>query len=214
MTSKRTLFLLAATAGSCFGASILLPSGSITIPAVNPGGFSFVYTGTLTGADTIAFMQIGGTANNPCLQGGPASSAYCTNGGGIVTVAGTTGVGGTSTFSGTFNGTSGTWNFGSLILEISGEGAVQVFAASVANGLGSATPPTGLTLAPTSLSALGFGSFTTAANPTITFLVADNLYPDNTQQFVLSQIPEPSSIGLLGSALGALVLFGRRALRS
>ena len=212
MISKRTLFLFAVTAGGCFGASILLPTGSITIPAVNPAGFSFTYTGTLTGADTIAFTQIGGTVNNPCLQGGPASSAYCTNGGGIVTVAGTTGIGGTSSFSGTFNGTSGTWNFGSLIMEISGEGSVQVFAASVANGLGSSTPPAGLTLAPTSLSALGFGSFT-AANPTITFLVADNLYPDNTQQFVLTQIPEPSSMWLLGPALGGLALFGRRAMR-
>ena len=131
MISRQTLFLFAVTAASCFGASIQFPTGSVTVPALNPAGFSFLYNGTLTGADTIAFMQIGGTANNPCLQGGPASSAYCTNGGGIVTVAGTTGIGGTSTFSGTFNGTSGTWNFGSLILEISGEGAVQVFAASV-----------------------------------------------------------------------------------
>ena len=211
MISKQTLFVLAVTAGSCFGASILLPTGSITVPAINPGGFSFLYTGTLTGADTIAFTQIGGTANNPCLQGGPASSAYCTNGGGVVTVAGTTGVGGTSTFSGTFNGTAGTWNFGSLIMEISGEGAVQVFAASVANGLGSGAPPPGLTLGPTSLSALGFGSFTSAANPTITFLVADNLYPDNSQQFVLTQTPEPSSILLLGAALAGLAVFRRRA---
>ncbi|HLJ17085.1 MAG TPA: PEP-CTERM sorting domain-containing protein [Bryobacteraceae bacterium] len=165
----------------------------------------------MTGSDTIGFMQIGGTVNDPCLQAGPQ---YCTNGGGIVTVAGTTGIGGTSTFSGTFNGTAGTWNYGSLIMEISGEGAVQVFAANAADGLGSATPPTGLTLAATPLSGLGFGSFTSAANPTVTFLMADTLYTDNTRQFVLSQasVPEPSSIWLLGSALVGLAAFGRRAL--
>ena len=210
MISKACLCLLALTVGSCFGAAILLPGGTLSIPALNSAGDSFTFSGTLTGADTIAFSQIGGTANDPCLQ---SVNLYCTNGGGVITTAGSSPVGATTTFTGTFNGTTTTWNFGSLIMEISGEGAVQVFAANGANGLGSGTPPTGLTLNSISLSSLGFGSFTSAANPTITFVVADNFYPDNSRGFVLSQVPEPSTLWLVGAALTGLAVFGRQSLR-
>jgi hypothetical protein len=210
MISKPCLCLLALTAGSCFGASILLPGGTLSIPALSSTGVPFTYTGTLTGADTIAFTQIGGTANDPCLQSG---NLYCTNGGGIITIAGTSPVGATTTFIGTFNGTTATWNYGSLIMEISGEGAVQVFAANVADGLGSGTPPTGLPLNSISLSSLGFGSFTSALNPTITFVVADSFYSDNSRGFVLSQVPEPSTLWSVGAALAGLAVFGCRSLR-
>jgi hypothetical protein len=210
MTSKPCLCLIALTAGSCFGASILLPGGSLSIPALNSTGVTFTYTGTLTGADTISFTQVGGTINDPCLQSG---NLYCTNGAGIITTAGSSGIGATTTFGGAFNGTNGTWNYGALIMEISGEGAVQVFAANLANGLGSGTPPTGLTLNTISLASLGFGSFTSALNPTITFVVADTFYPDNSRGFLLSQVPEPSTLWLFGSALACLAVFRRRSLR-
>lgn len=148
---------------------------------------SFTYTGTLTQSDTIAFTQSG----NPCLQA--SGTAYCTNGAGVVTVAGTTPVGGSSTFVGPVGSIpAGTWTFGSLLMTISGVGTVQVFPTNAANGLGSLTPLPNLALAPTTLAGLGFAAFS-QTNPTITFIVADNFFPDNGGQFVLSQAPPAST---------------------
>jgi hypothetical protein len=177
-------------------ASINLPGGTLTVPGISTTGVSFMFSGTLTQADTLFFSESG----NPCLQSPPS---YCVNGSGVVTTAGTSPVGAATTFMGTFNGTTQNWDFGAILLEISGEGAVQIFPANAANGLGSSTPPLSLTLPPTSLAALGFPSFS-AMNPTITFIMADTFYPDNSGQFVLSQIPEPGT-GLLVSAAGCLL---------
>ncbi len=204
-------------AGYCLGGSITLPGGTQTVVGTSTTGTSFTYSGTLTQADTLA-ITVSGSPSDPCLQNGPTQ--YCTNAAGVLTVAGNgAGVGGTTTFSGTFNGTTGTWNYGSLLLEISGvsgPGTVQLFAANAANGLGSATPPADLTLATTSLAALGFGNFS-VVNPTITFILADSLYTDNANNFVLtpvaSGVPEPSSVFLIGSGLAGLAWFGRRARR-
>ena len=209
---KLRILLAMLCAAGCFGGTINFPGSTLTIPAISFAGVSFVYSGTLTQADTIAFTQIGGTNNNPCLQG--SGTGYCTNGAGVVTVAGTTAVGGTSTFTGGFNGTFGTWNFGALIMEVSGEGAVQVFPADAANGLGSSSPPTSLVLPATSLSALGFGSFS-VVDPKITFVVADTNYADNGRQFILNQgsVPEPAVSWLIGAGLAALALVRRRVAR-
>jgi hypothetical protein len=201
-------------AGYCLGGSIVLPGGTQTVVGTSTIGTSFTYNGTLTQADTLG-LTVSGVPSDPCLQSGPQ---YCTNAAGVLTIAGNgAGVGGTTTFSGTFNGTTGTWNYGSLLLEISGvsgPGTVQLFAANAANGLGSSTPPATLTLALTSLSALGFGNFS-VVDPTITFILADTLYSDNANNFVLtpvsSSVPEPSSIFLIGSGLIGLAWFGRRA---
>lgn len=181
-------------------ADILLPGGSITVPGLSTIGVPVPFTGTLTQNDTLAFTETG----SPCLQS-PAS--YCTNGAGVVTVAGTSPVGAATTFTGTFGGTTASWDFGALLMEISGVGTVQIFQANAGNGLGSATPPSSLTLPATSLSALGFGAFS-EVNPTITFIMADNFYPDNSGKFVLSQVPEPTSGGLVGLFLGLGALAG------
>lgn len=204
-------------AGCCLGGSIVLPGGTQTVVGTSTTGTSFTYSGTLTQADTLA-LTVSGSPSDPCLQSGP--TRYCVNAAGVLTVAGSgAGVGGTTTFTGTFNGTTGTWNYGALLLEISGvsgPGAVQLFAANAANGLGSGAPPADLTLASTSLSALGFGNFS-VVNPTITFILADSLYSDNAYNFVLtpvsSGVPEPSSVFLIGSGLAGLAWFGRRARR-
>ena len=93
-------------------------------------------------------------------------------------------------------------------MTISGVGTVQVFPANAGNGLGSATPPAGLTLAATSLGALGFGTFS-VANPTITFIVADTFFGDNGGQYSLAQAappPAPSTANV--PALGAWALIG------
>ncbi len=200
-------------AGACFASSIVLPGGTLTVVGTSTVGTSFTYSGTLTQNDTLG-LTASGSPSDPCLQSGPQ---YCTNAGGVLTILGNgAGVGGTSTFGGTFNGTSATWNFGSLLLEISGvsgPGTVQLFAANAADGLGSSNPPTNLTLADTTLAALGFGSFS-VVDPTITFILADDNYPDNSNSFVLTQgvsgVPEPSSGLLIGSGLSLLGWLMRR----
>jgi hypothetical protein len=190
-------------AGARLSASpILLPGGLITVPGLSTTGVSFTFSGTLTQNDTLALTQTG----DPCLQ---SPAAYCTNGAGVVTKAGTSPVGATTSFTGTFGGTTASWNFGSLLIEISGAGSAQVFDPNAATGLGSATPPLGLALAPTSLAALGFSAFS-QVNPTITFVMADTLYSDNSGQFSLTQVPEPATGGLAGILACALVGLVRR----
>jgi hypothetical protein len=202
MRTSNSLFFLAFASASCFANVIQLPSGTLTVPSGTSAGVSFVYSGTLTDSDFIDLVQTG----DPCLQSGPA---YCTNGAGVVTTAGSSGVGAATTFGGTFNGTSRTWTFGSLLLEISGEGAVPVFAPDAANGLGSSTPPLSL-VSSASLSSLGFGSFT-LVNPTITFALADTIYSDNSGSFTLTQAPEPSTLLLVAPAILLFAWFRRRA---
>ena len=164
------------------GSPIVIPGAPLTVPGTSSSGVRFVYNGTLTQLDTIEFTGSG----DACLQ---ATTAYCTNGAGIVVVAGSTPVGGTSTFNGVFGATSGAWNFGALLMEISGVtplGTVQIFPANAQNGLGSPTPPMSLTLPATSLASLGFSPFI-VTNPTITFIVADTNYADNGGSFTLTQ---------------------------
>jgi hypothetical protein len=162
---------------------ILFPGGSLTVPNAS-GGVSFTYNGTLSQIDTVAFNQSG----DPCDASG---DTYCTNGAGVLTVAGILPVGGTETFE------AGKWNYGALLMSISGigpGGTVQIFPADVQNGLGSSTPPLSLTLPSVSLSALGFGNFM-VTNPTITFYIAATDYTNHSGQFVLTQSPDDSSSG-------------------
>ena len=166
----------------------LIPISPITVDALSTTGVSFSYAGTLTQNDTLELTVTG----DPCLQAGPA---YCVNGAGVVTVAGTAAVGDATTFSGTFGGTTGTC--GALLMEISGTSTVQIFPADAADGLGSGSPPSSLTLPLTTLSALGFPAFD-EVNPTITFILADNLYTDNSGNYNLSQVPEPTTVSVVG----------------
>jgi hypothetical protein len=183
-------------AGAANAAPILLPGGLLSVSSLTTTGTSFTYAGTLTQADTLA-LTVSGT---PCLQTG----FYCTNAAGVVTVAGSTPVGGSSDNSGT--------TFGSLLLTISGVGTTQLFAANAADGLGSASPPSTLSLASTSLGSLGLGLFS-VVNPTLTFTVGDTLRTDNSGQFTLTQtaaLPEPGSLLLVGMGLAALSAARRR----
>ena len=167
-------------------APIHLPGGTLTVAGTSAVGASFTYSGTLTQADTLALSQSG----NPCLQGG---GTYCVNGAGVLTVAGSHPVGATTTFSGPAGSIpAGTWNYGALLMQISGVGTVQLWPASAANGLGSGTPPVSLTLPTTSLAALGFPAFS-QSNPTITFLFADTDFTDNGGGSTLTQAA-PSAV--------------------
>jgi hypothetical protein len=186
----------------------LIPIGPTTVDALSTTGVSFSYVGTLTQNDTLELTVTG----DACLQPGPA---YCVNAAGVVTVAGTAAVGAATTFSGPFGGTTGTWDFGALLMEISGTSTVQIFPADAADGLGSGSPPSSLTLPLTTLSALGFPAFD-EVNPTITFILADNLYTDNSGHFNLSQVPEPTTGGVVGVLVCALagIVHRRRAARN
>jgi len=200
MASARTLFAFSLLSAGAFAQSISLP-GALTLQAVSSTGTSFTYNGTLTQAATIALIVSGAA----CEQSG---GVYCTNGSGVVTVAGSSAVGAATSFAGSVGGFSGTWNYGALIMSISGVGSVQVFPANAGNGLGSSSPPGTLSLASTSLSALGFANFS-VANPTITFTVADNNYGDNSGGFTVTQAglpgtPAPATLGLV--VLGLVVL--------
>lgn len=187
----------------------LIPIGPITVDSLSATGESFVYAGTLTQNDALELT----VAGDPCLQSGPG---YCANGAGVVTVAGTSVVGAATTFSGTFGGTTGTWDFGAILMEISGTSTVQIFPADATNGLGSGSPPSVLTLPLTTLSELGFTAFD-QVNPTITFILADNLYTDNSGQsivsgdFSVSPVPEPRSVGLVGFVACLLAAVARRS---
>ena len=196
MKPSRIASLVCATlvTAAAQAANVNLPGGTLVIPGTSSAGASFTYTGTLTQADTIAFSQTG----NPCLQSG---NTYCVNGAGVIVVAGTSPVGTSTGF--------GSWTYGALLMQISGVGTVQVWPTNAANGLGSGSPPTGLTLPTTTLAALGFPAFS-QTNPTITFTVADTNFGDNSGSFTLTQAAAPAAVApvptLAEWSLGALAL--------
>jgi hypothetical protein len=208
MTSVKLFFGAAVVALTASAQSITF-SGPLTVNAINPSGTSFAYSGTLTQAATIS-LTASGTA---CEQAG---SVYCTNAAGVAVVAGAgAGVGQTSTFSATFSPTSGTWNFGALLMNVEGECTVQLFPANASNGLGSGSPPSSLSLNNVSLASLGCPTFS-ITSPAITLFVADSNYPDNSQGFTVtsgarsptpSPTPLPSTLVLSMVGLAALAVF-------
>jgi hypothetical protein len=205
MKSARKLCTLALLSTGAFAQSIVLPS-TLTVPAISSTGTAFTYSGTLTQTATIALTAAGAA----CEQAG---GVYCTNASGVVTVAGSSPVGAATSFTGSVGGFTGTFNFGALIMTISGVGSVQLFAANATNGLGSSAPPGSLTLPATSLTALGFPNFS-VSNPTITFTVADSNYPDNSLGFTVtgasgstpSPTPAPGGLILVILGLAAITL--------
>ena len=198
MISAKTLLPFVLLSAGTFAQSIVVP-GTLTVPAISSTGTGFTYSGTLTQNATI-HLTVAGAA---CEQAG---GVYCTNASGVLTVAGSSAVGAATSFTGSIGGFSGTYNYGSLIMTISGVGSVQLFAANAAHGLGSSTPPGTLALNSTSLSALGFPNFS-VSNPTITFTNADTLYTDNSGSFsVTSAASLPSATPAPGTI--TLVLLG------
>jgi hypothetical protein len=208
---------LLALAACCSAQTITIPGSPLTVPAVNAGGVSTTLSGSLTAASTIS-LSVSGTG---CLQGG---GVYCTNAAGIVVVAGSSPIGASTTFSGTIGVTTAAWTYGVLTMTINGIATVPLFLANGADGLGSSSPPTTLTLNNVSLGSLGFPSNLNVTNPTVTFAIADSNYPDNSNSMTASgsfntagpavSAPALSEAGLAALALlllaAAVVLLRRR----
>ncbi|GCL56828.1 hypothetical protein NIES3806_41970 [Microcystis aeruginosa NIES-3806] len=95
--------------------------------------------------------------------------------------------------------------FGSLLIGNNTLGFFPLFSANAANGLGSSTPPTNLSLSGVALSSIftnvGFAGI--LAGTTLEFRVNDGItnWSDNSGQFFITSTPEPSTIlglGVLG----------------
>ena len=208
----RLLTLAVAVTATSFAGTVLFPVNPHILPAIASfGGPVILLHGPLTQNDTIDFTVTGAA----CLQSG---GTYCTNAAGIVTVAGSSTVGQTTTFTGTVGASSGTFNFGGLLISIAGVGTRQIFPANAANGLGSGAPPGTLVLPTTSFAAMSFPAFT-VTDAQITFFVADTNYGDNSSQFVLTQggiaaTPAPGTLLLTLVALLGLLVFHLRRRRA
>ena len=160
-------------------------------------GPTFVVPTALSATDRL-FLTVTGTVS---LQPG---GAFGTNAAGVVVIPGSTGTGGTLPL--------GSGNFGALLLGNSTLGFRQLFAADASSGLGSASPPTSLTLDGVTLGSI-FGSGLEAGT-VLEFRIADVNTGDNGGAFSLSQpgvmtpVPEPATLLLVGT--GALLLVAAR----
>jgi hypothetical protein len=196
---------LLSLAACCSAQTIAIPGSPLTIPAINAGGVSTTLSGSITAASTIS-LSVSGTG---CLQGG---GVYCTNAAGIVVVAGSSPIGAATTFIGPIGVTTTTWTYGVLTMTINSIATVPLFQANAANGLGSGSPLTTLSLNNVSLASLGFPSNLNVTNPTVTFAIADSNYPDNSNSMMASgsfTTPAATAIGapaLSDAGLASLAL--------
>ncbi|MCU1338323.1 MAG: hypothetical protein JWO19_3904 [Bryobacterales bacterium] len=196
-------FLLVVVGSVASAATITIPSTVVNGTDVFSGP-ALTLTSTVQPTDTLTLTARG----EVFLQSGPA---YGTNAAGVVTTAGSTGVGGTSP--------NGSTNFGALLIGNPTLGFFQIFPANIANGLSSATPPSLLTTNLT-FGSLGFGS----AIPSGTVLqlrVSDINTVDNSGSFtvfgqinVASGVPEPASWLLVGGGIGVIAFVSRKRLCS
>ena len=100
MISMKIVCPLLLAAGWAMAANVTLPTSPLTVSGTSTTGTSFTYSGNLTQADSIN-LTVSGT---PCLQSA-VSSVYCTNAAGVLVIAGTSPVGASTGFTGTFGGT-------------------------------------------------------------------------------------------------------------
>jgi hypothetical protein len=208
MTNSSNLLkpLALATGAAIAGFTLAAPAnaanltiGPTTVNATNIPLISFTVTDNFLATDTISITAVGTVdlANN--------SGGYVTNAAGILTqTAPAYGVDGT--VGGFANPSPSPYNFGALLLGNSTLGYKQLFAANVANGLGSAAPSTTLSFSNIELSTL-FGSGL-ASGTVLNFQVSDSISGDNLGSFAVSgsidtagtNVPEPFTI--IGTLVG------------
>lgn len=194
LTALLSVFAFSASAA-------VIPIPGTLVPGTDVfAGPTFTLTSIVQPTDLLS-LTAGGQV---FLQNGPA---YGTNPAGVVTTAGSTGVGGTSLNGGT--------NFGALLLGNTTLGFFQLFPANAANGLGSLTPPSALTLSGVTMSSIGFSS-ALPSGTVLEFRISDINTSDNSGQFtvsgqiVTSAVPEPSAGLPAIGGIGLLFLHQRR----
>lgn len=159
-------------------------------------GPTFTVNGDYLGTDTIS-LNVEGTVN----LNDATSQGYITNAAGVLTQPGTLG----SQGSAVVNPVNG-FDYGALLLGNSTLGFKQLFPASAANGLGSASTPTNLSLSNVALSTF-FGPGGLANGTVLEFRVSDSNTTSNSGAFTVSgsidgptSVPEPFTI--IGSLVG------------
>jgi hypothetical protein len=159
-------------------------------------GPTFTVNGDYLGTDTIS-LNVSGTVN----LNDATPTGYTTNAAGVLTQLGTLG----SQGSAVVNPATG-FDYGALLLGNSTLGFKQLFPASAANGLGSSSTPTDLSLSNVALSTL-FGSQGLANGTVLQFLVSDSNTTSNSGAFTVrgsidgaTSVPEPFTI--IGSLVG------------
>ncbi len=159
----------------------------LTILAGSSTGVTFTLTGSFTTTDTIDAV-VSGTVD---LNNGN----YTANAAGIVVAPPTTNTG-THPGQTDANTTDPSVPFAALLIGNSTLGFFPLFPADAADGLGSSTPPTNLTVSET------VGSIFGAALPSgtvLTLKVSDctSCFADNSGSFVtaLASVPEPATFG-------------------
>ena len=181
--------VLLASAVTTFAATITIASTTVNGTDVFSGP-SLTLTSPVASTDTLTLTASG----QIFLQG---NGIFGTNPAGVLTTAGSSPVGASLA--------NGSTNFGSLLLGNSTLGFVQVYPTNTANGLGSATPPSTLTVTNVSFASLGLNT-AMPAGTVLQFRISDTNTSDNFGSFTVSGsintasvsgVPEPGSISML-----------------
>jgi hypothetical protein len=196
MKTLSLLSLVLVSAVTTYAGTISIPSTTVNGTDVFSGP-TLTLTSQVAPTDTLTLTATG----QVFLQG---NGLFGTNPAGVLTTAGSSPVGASLA--------NGSTSFGSLLFGNSTFGFVQIFLTNAANGLGSPTPPSSLTVTALSFSSLGFNS-TMPAGTVLEFRISDTNTVDNFGSFTasgsintasVSGVPEPSSVSMIFIGLAAL----------
>lgn len=187
--------MLAGLVSQAQAGTIALPS-SFLVDATGATGYT-VTLDTVSTSDILSFTASGQST----LQYNPTQgNIYGTNAAGVITLAGSSNVGESST------DPDSHFTFGSLIVTLDGTNAQQAFATDAANGAGSMMPPTNLSFSESLGTLFGLADGQQLTNVTLNFHVDDNYYPDNTGGYTIASangsVPEPATWAMMMTGFG------------